>query len=122
MVNAIQTKLIIALIVLLGLAGVGYTAYSSIYSRGERAAQVECQQKFEQYQKDVDAKVAILESNLAVLTATTLHQQLTLNSDIEEILKRVKKSPVTIVKNGTCYPSPTFVEGINQAIDRANKK
>jgi Tfp pilus assembly protein PilO len=118
----VNTKLIIALVVLLGITGIGYTAYSSIYNRGQEAARIECQEKFDKYQKEVDAKVATLETNLSVITATSLHQQLALNTEIEEILKRVKKVPVTIVKNGKCYPSPTFVEGINQAIDRANAK
>jgi len=122
MLLTLQAKLIAIAIGLTVLAGIGYMTYSSIYSKGERAAQAECLAKFEKFQKEVDAKVATLETNLSVITATSLHQQLTLNSEIEEILKRVKKAPVTIVKNGTCYPSPTFVEGINQAIDRANKK
>lgn len=112
------TKLIVAILAFLIIAGVGYT----LYSKGQLAAQQECAAKFEQYQKEVDAKVQQLESNLAVITATSLHQQLSMNTDITEILKRIKTSPVTVVKNGKCYPSPTFVEGINQAVDRANKR
>lgn len=122
MFATLQLKLIALAVSLFLFAGIGYMAYSSIYKRGEEAAKIECQAKFDKYQKDVDAKVEQLEGNLAVLSATSLHQQLTLNSDIEEILKRVKKSPVTIVKNGKCYPSQPFVEGINQAIDKANKR
>ena len=122
MFKTLQVKLLLVALISLIIGLAGYSVYNNIYTRGERAAQIECQARFDKYQKEVDAKVATLETNLSVLTATSLHQQLALNSDIEEILKRVKKSPVTVIKNGKCYPSPTFVEGINQAVDRANKR
>lgn len=86
------------------------------------AAQLECVAKFDKYQKEVDAKVLQITDNLAAIAASNHNQQLSVQKDISEILKRVKKAPVTIIKNGKCYPSPAFVEGINQAIDRANKR
>lgn len=118
----LQAKLIGLAIVLLSILGVGYSTYSYVYSKGQNAAQLECIARFDKYQKELDAKVAVLEGNLATLVATSLDQQLLVQKDVNEILKRVKKTPVTIVKNGKCYPSPTFVEGINQAVDRANKR
>ena len=118
----LQTKFIALILFFACILGVGYSAYSYIYSKGHIHAQQECEERFAKYQKELDAKVEKLESNLATLAATNQDQQILLNSDISEILNRVKKSQVTIVKNGKCYPSPTFVEGVNQAIDRANKK
>jgi len=122
MFTNLQIKLAVAALILAVLGGLGYFGYRGVYERGAEAAKIECQARFDKYQKEVDAKVATLEGNLAILNATNLQQQLALSTDIGEILKRVKKAPVTVVKNGTCYPSPTFVEGINQAIDRANQK
>ena len=118
----LQAKLLGLAFVLFSIIGVGYSTYSYVYAKGQHAAQLECAERFTKYQQDVDAKVLQLEETLAVLSATSLHQQLSLNSDISEILARVKKSPVTVIKNNKCYPSPTFVEGINQAIDRANQR
>lgn len=118
----LQAKIIALVIALLGFVGVGYTVYSNIYVRGESAAKAECETRFAKYQKELNDKVAQIEGNLTTIAAINQEQQLLLNSDINEILKRVKKTPITIVKNGNCYPSPTFVEGINQAVDRANKR
>lgn len=119
---SLKIKLIVLLVATLSILAVGYSTYSYVYNKGQYAAQLECAAKFAKYQQGVDAKVLQITDNLATLVANSQNQQQALNSDISEILARVKKSPVTVIKNNKCYPSPTFVEGINQAVDRANKR
>lgn len=118
----INIKLISILLAILSILGVGYSAYSYTYNQGKLEAQVECQKKFEEYQKQLDEKISRIETSISSVAESSQTSQQLLNSDITEILKRVKKAPVTVVKDGKCYPSQTFVDGINEAINRANKK
>lgn len=118
----LQAKFIALVIVFFSIVGLGYSTYSYIYAKGQNAAQLECVARFAKYQKELDVKVANLENSLATLATINQNQQLLVKKDVNEILARVKKSPVTVIKNNKCYPSPTFVEGINQAIDRANQR
>lgn len=118
----INAKLFIILFAIVAALGIGYSAYSYTYNQGKQQAQIECQKKFEEYQKQLDEKISRIETSISSVAESSQTSQQLLNSDITEILKRVKKAPVTVVKDGKCYPSQTFVDGINEAINRANKK
>ena len=64
-----------------------------------------------------------LEIDLASLSKQYDTKSTILAKDIGNILVNVKKQPVTIItKDGRCVPSPTFVDSIRQAINRANQK
>lgn len=73
-------------------------------------------------QQELAQQVHTLNTQLAQLAQTSTQQQQALASDTQKILKRVQQQPVTVIKNGECYPSPSFLEGINSAILRSNAR
>lgn len=99
-----------------------YWIYSSIYNSGYHTAQVECDQKFQQYQKETDERLANLQADLQVVGGKLGSQQAGLRNDMAKILTTVRQQSIIISKDGKCIPSPEFVDSINKAILRANQK
>lgn len=106
------------LIILVIIAVVWYQGYSY----GTLSAQQQCAENNAKYQLALQNKIDAIESNLSTLATIGQQREEQLAQDISQILAGVKKKPVTVVKNGQCNPSATFLDGINQAIDRANSK
>ena len=122
MFEKLSIKLIaIGLAVVLVLAGL-YWIYNSIYSSGYQEAQLECQQKFAQLQKETNEKLFTLQAGLQNISGDLGIQQASMASDMSIILQTIRKKPTVVVKDGKCVPSQEFVNSINKAIDRANKK
>ena len=115
-------RLIAVIVSIIAILGVGFYAYSYAYNKGKLEAQYECLQQQVGYQKQVQEKIVAIESNLDILAELGTLREEQLAQDISQILAGVKKKPVTVVKNGQCNPSTTFVDSINQAISRANQK
>lgn len=122
MLSSIQIKLIIAVatgLIFVLLLGYGY---KTAYNHGQLTAQQECVASMLKYQKDVQEKIDSIEKGLASIATITNAREKKLGQDIAKILEGVKKEPITIIEKGVCTPSPTFVKGINEAINRANLK
>lgn len=118
----IQIKLlIVAGLALLLIIGIGL-GYRSAYNHGKLSAQEVCIKNMQAYQNEVKAKIVIIEANLTEIASITNNREKALGKDITKILEGVKKEPVVVIKEGVCAPSKNFIEGINQAIDRANEE
>lgn len=122
MLLTLQTKLLVTAGIVLILSLVLGYGYRSAYNHGKLAAQEVCIKNMQAYQNEVKAKIVIIEANLTEIASITNNREKALGKDITKILEGVKKEPVVIIKEGVCTPSKNFIEGINQAIDRANEE
>ncbi len=115
-------KLGIAAAVLAAVVGGGYISYQHIKAIGYQEAQVECQAKFDELEKKQNKQIEDLQTNITNVAETLITSNQMLTSDISRIVGGLKKGgqPTTIIKEGKCTPSPTFVNSLNEAIDRAN--
>lgn len=116
-IKLIATGLAIALV----LGGL-YWIYNQIYTSGYQAAEVECNEKFQQLQQQTDRRIAGLQTDLQLLGGKLGVQQASLRSDMAKIRTSIGQNTIIISKNGKCEPSPEFVDSINKAIQRANQK
>ena len=107
LVNLVELLVVLALL---------WGAYDWSYSRGERAANVRCEERFTAQQKFRDGQITSIEgfaqANLN-LTAASMEQ---LSKQISSIKA---KGPLT---NVPCTPTPAFISTANSIIDKANGK
>lgn len=123
MITAFQLKLALALGGFALVSSLLYGGYKYVEHQGYQKAQVECQASFDQYQKEVNERLDKMQGTFTDMASELVTQNQSLSSDITTILRRTRAvGPTTIVKEGKCTPSTTFVEGLNEAIDRANRK
>lgn len=122
MLLTLQTKLLVTAGIVLILSLVLGYGYRSAYNHGKLSAQEVCIKNMQAYQNEVKAKIVIIEANLTEIASITNNREKALGKDITKILEGVKKEPVVVIKEGVCAPSKNFIEGINQAIDRANEE
>lgn len=123
MITALQIKLAAGIVGSLIIAGALYGSYKYVENQGYQKAQAECTAKFEAYNKKMDEKLGNIQGSISTMAEELITQNQSMASDIVTIARNTKnKGPTTIVKEGKCTPSPTFVEGLNEAIDRANKR
>ena len=115
-------KIIISIFVFVGLAIAGFFIYNKIYTRGYEQAQLECAEAKQQYEQELQQKVTQLEGSLTTTQQQAAQKQQKLSKQIISISEQLKLQPVTIIKNGECLPSQTFVDSIGEAIMRANQK
>ena len=115
-------KIVVSIFILVGLAIAGFFIYNKIYTRGYEQAHLECIEARQQYEQELQAKITQLESSLTITQQQASKKQQKLTKQITEITQQLKQQPVTIVKNGECLPSPSFVDSIGEAIMRANQK
>lgn len=118
-----QLKLALYVLAFVLTGGLLYGGYSYVRNIGYQEAQAECNEKFEAYNKKMDEKLGNIQGSISTMAEELITQNQSMASDIVIIARNTKnKGPTTIVKEGKCTPSPTFVEGLNEAIDRANKR
>lgn len=120
--TSLQIKLALALGTALIFTIIIATGYRSAYNHGKLAAQEICIQDMQKYQKEVQEKIKSIETGLTEIASLTNNREKALGKDITKILEGVKKEPVVLIKEGVCTPSKTFIDGINQAIDRVNEE
>ena len=118
----IQTKLIAIILSALAVLGLSGGLYYKAYNAGYNKASIECATARKVFEDSMNNKIDAIESNLVTLAESRDAQTKQLSADIDKILINMKKAPVTIIKDGKCIPSPTFVDSIRQAINRANSK
>ena len=123
MISALQLKIALTICTVLVSTSLLYGAYKYVENQGYQKAQAECSEKFEAYNKQMDEKLAGIQGSISTMAEELITQNQSMASDIVTIARNTKnKGPTTIVKEGKCTPSTTFVEGLNEAIDRANKR
>lgn len=110
--------IILSACILASLGLIGYTGYNYGYNR---AAHKYLQEEQARQQK-LQLALNELQSSLNGVATTVSASEEASEADLKEILARLKKSPVTVVKNGKCTPAPTFLNSIDDAVNRANTK
>jgi hypothetical protein len=105
--------------VVVALLGVGY---NTAYTHGRLAGESDCIAKTEELIQQIHARISQVEKALDKVADLAEQQEVQMSKDIDTILKKIKAKPVVIVKNGKCVPTTNFLEGINEAIRRANQK
>lgn len=115
-------KVVISSIIFISIIIGLFFSYNKIYNRGYEQAHLECIEARQQYEQELQQKITDLETSLATTQKSALTKQQKLSKQIQEISTRLKAEPVTIIKNGECLPSQTFVDSIGEAIMRANQK
>ncbi len=118
----ILLKIVGPLVVVAILGGALYSIYTKIKADGYQEATIECTKKFAEYQAQVDARVQKLEASVKGFDETLQESTISLSNDINKILNSSKKQPTVVIKEGKCIPAPQFVDSLNEAINRANKK
>ncbi len=118
-INPILLKYGLPILIVISIMGFGYR---TAYNHGKLAAHEACIAETEHLVKQIHERITQVESNLDKLADVATVQQERLSKDIQQILERVKAKPITVIKNGKCVPSQNFVEGLNEAIRRANDK
>ena len=99
-----------------------YSAYAAVYNQGYAAAEHKYLLDKMSYQAEVSEKILGIESSLSTIANSNTIREDLITSDISEILRRLKKNPTVIIKEGKCAPTDTFINNINSAIIRANSK
>lgn len=102
------------------LVGTLAVSHYFAYDYGKTKPQLQQATQALALQQELAQQVHTLNTQLTQLAQTSVQQQQALAVDTQKILKRVQQQPVTVIKNGECYPSPSFLEGINSAILRSN--
>jgi len=110
------------MVVAVVLATITATIYYNAYKHGRLEGQYTCIKETEELVQQIHDRINKVEKNLDEIADMATTQQEKLSKDIDEILKRIKAKPVVVIKNGKCIPSTNFLEGINEAIRRANQK
>ncbi len=115
-------KLGIGAAVLASVLGGGYAGYNHIKQIGYKEAQVECQAKFDELEAKQNKQLEEMRTHISEVADTLITGNQTLTSDISRIVGGIKRGgqPTTIIKEGKCTPSPTFVNSLNEAIRKAN--
>lgn len=98
-----------------------YAEYQHIKGIGYKEAEDKCIQKFAEYEKERDEKIANIEKLAGILVNEGRASQAALATDISIILKNSKSKPLVVVKDGECTPSPTFSDSILTINKRINQ-
>ena len=118
-----QLKLALYVLAFVLTGGLLYGGYSYVKNIGYQEAQAECNVKFDEYNKKMEARLGDLQTSISTMAEEIITQNQSMASDITIIARTTaRKGPTTTIIEGKCTPSATFVEGINEAIDRANKR
>ncbi len=104
-----------------GVMGSIYAGYSHVKGIGYKEAEDKCIQKFAEYEKERDEKIANIEKLAGILVTEGRTSQAALASDITTILKNSKNKPLVIVKDGECNPSKTYSDSMSEINKRVNQ-
>lgn len=99
-----------------------WQVYRTGYQHGEATASAEAYTAIANRQVEIGKSLQTLETSVNSLTAVQTGSTKQLRSDMSKILTNIKREPVVIIENGKCVPSPTFLQGLDDAINRASAK
>lgn len=107
------------------ILGAGYSGYTHIYDKGFIAAKAICEENQKIQQEALDVKLADIFKASQELAAENAVRQKDLDAKLKRILDASRKEPITIIKDGVCYPSKSFsdsFEAINRQTNQAIKE
>ena len=92
------------------------------YMFGRSHAKEECLQESVKREQVIQEHLSNIQSDLSTIAGVSTAQEQKLREDMDQILSRLKKSPTIVYKDGKCIPSATYLDSIDQAVNRANKR
>jgi septal ring factor EnvC (AmiA/AmiB activator) len=109
------------LVTILAIVFVITYAYNYAYTNGKLAAQEQCAATFKEYSDKLDKRIQSLEDTSKALATEDKERANLLKKDLAELFKLTKDKPLTVIREGKCQPSETFIDTYNAAIDRINR-
>lgn len=97
-------------------------ALYSIYNYGYSSAESVLQPKLDAANKQLEVAntVQAMQKDISAIASILANDNTVLKQDIEAILAKVGKAPITVIKNGECTLSRNFVAARDEAISRVN--
>lgn len=118
---SLANKLIGLALLFAALSSIIYGVYNHIKQIGINEANVKCEARYREYEKERDEKLASIEKLIGVLAQDGKKSSLALSTDINAILKNSKSKPLVIVKDGGCVPSKDFSDSLTLINKRVNQ-
>ena len=113
-------KTIIATVILVGVAALGYFGFSYVKNLGFQEANAACEKRFSEYTKQIDDKLTEVQTSVSQNAETMITSNQLLQEDLRRIGFRVSKLPTTIVVDGKCVPNPEALSEVKEAVRRVN--
>lgn len=114
-------KWIASALLMAALSALLYSGYSHIKSIGYADAEAKYKPVIEKYELDLSTKLAKIEANSSLLVANDAKNATMLANGIGGILKSIKDQPLTVIKDGKCIPTKTFLEAFDAINKRTNE-
>ena len=108
------------LVVLISIIGVAYAGYSYIYNKGYEAANLECAIRLQEIEEMKAKHIKEIQDYAKANLEQTVLNNVNTSKDIKAILNK-KPEVATVIIEGKCKPSDSFIETYNAVIERANK-
>ena len=68
------------------------------------------------------SELVTLNREISAVATTWQNRDQLLQQDLQGLKQKLLSKPTVVVKNGKCEPTKEFVDTVNEAIDRANKR
>jgi hypothetical protein len=98
------------IMVIAAIAGVSFMAYNHIYNIGYTAANTACEKRIKVYVDELKDRINSLETASYVVSKEIAERDTLRKKDLDKLLILTKNKPLTIIKEGNCNPSDTFIE------------
>ena len=115
-------KTIIATVILVGVAALGYFGFSYVKNLGFQEATAACEKRFSEYTKQIDDKLTEVQTSVSQNAETMITSNQLLQEDLRRIGFRVSKLPTAIVVDGKCVPNPAALSEVKEAVRRVNSE
>ena len=109
------------LAVILAVAALAYGGYSYVYNIGYEAAETVCAERIQLIEELKDKRIKDIQDYAKANLEQTVLNNVNTSKDIKALLARKAQEPTTVIIEGKCLPSKSFVETYNAVIERANK-
>ncbi len=108
------------LVVILALIGIAYSGYSYVYNLGYKAAEAECAKKLQVIEDLKEKRIQEIQDYAKANLEQTVLNNVNTSKDIKAILNK-KQEPPTVIIEGKCQPSESYIKTYNAIIERANR-
>lgn len=98
-----------------------FTGYNKVKAIGYDEAATKYEAIINEQKALIDTKIVNVEKLASTLVVETKHNNENLAKDIKSIVKGFNGKTLTIVKEGECYPSPTFSDSFVLINARTNE-
>jgi hypothetical protein len=108
------------LAIIIAVAALAYGGYRYIYNIGYEDAQTICAERIQLIEELKDKRIKDIQEYAKANLEQTVLNNVNTAKDIKAILNK-KQEPPTVIIEGKCHPSESYVKTFNQIIERANK-